>query len=87
MHSARIPKIRPVSWKIFVQGELEAEYVRSLLHEMNIYTNMPEREPGLVEPALWSFVASASDASPTTSEELEAILRADHNVELLFQPA
>ena len=87
MKTARVSKIRPVSWKIFVQGEAEAEYVRGLLFESRIHSTMPEREPGLSEPAVWSFIATAAGDSPLTTEEIEAVLTADEKIELAFPVA
>ena len=85
MKKFRISKIRPVSWRISVQGEDGTEYVRKLLAKMNFQTSEPTAEPGLTEPPVYSFVASSGEDAPLTPEELEAILDHDARVELEFE--
>ena len=85
MNRVRVSKIRPVSWRISVQGKEGTQYVRDLLSKINLHTSEPTAEPGLTEPPVYSFVASSSEDTPLTPEELEAILDRDALVELEFE--
>jgi len=55
-----IPKIRPASWRVYVQGEQEAQFVRRVLGEAGIEVTEPEGEPGLTDPPLYAVVANAA---------------------------
>jgi len=79
-----ISRIRPVSWKLFVQGQSEAEYVRLMLQGMQMATTAPREVPGLVEPALYSFVVTPEADSPLTTEEIAAVLEQDARISLAF---
>lgn len=85
MSTARVIKIRPASWKIYVQGDADAQYVRRMLRKMNVETSEPAIEPGLTDPPVESFVATPASHVPLTQQELEAILRRDGRVELEFE--
>ena len=84
MPEARIVRIRPISWKVSVQGKEEAEYVRGVLSGARIDTTECEQELDLKDPRVFSFVASARVESPLTSQELQAILENDQQIEVAF---
>lgn len=84
MSKIKIPKIRPASWRVYVQGEQEARYVGRLLGEAGIDTAEPEHEPGLTDPPLYAIVATPRADAPLTEEELVAILQQDEKLELKF---
>lgn len=85
MSEARIVRIRPISWKVSVQGKEEAEYVRGVLSGARIDSTECEQEPDLTEPRVFSFVASTRVESPLTSQELRAILESDQQIQLAFE--
>ena len=84
MHKSTVCRIRPVSWKICVQGKEEAEYVRGVLSGARIDSSECEEEHDLTDPLVYSFVASPKGESPLTSVELQAILESDERIELTF---
>jgi hypothetical protein len=84
MNTITIPKIRPASWRIYVQGKEETQYVSSVLQDAGIEVTQPEEEPGLTDPPLYAIVATASANVPLTEEELVAILHSDEKLELTF---
>jgi hypothetical protein len=85
MQQIMVSRIRPLSWKIYVQGEAEAEHLGSLLDQAGIDATHPERDPAaLIEPPVYAFVASPRAEVPLTKEELVAILKADARVEIAF---
>jgi len=84
MTKIAIPKIRPVAWKIYVQGENEAECVSRALQDAGIDTTQPGPEPGLTDPPLYAFVATPRAEVTLTEEEVAAILNRDENFELTF---
>jgi hypothetical protein len=84
MNTIAITKIRPVTWKIYVQGEAQAKYVSAVLQKSGIAVRQPDEEPGLTDPALYSIEATASADVPLTEEELLAILEQDDRVEVPF---
>jgi len=84
MAKITIPKIRPVAWKICVQGEREAQYVCRALGEAGIDATQPELEPGLTDPPLYAFVATPRAQVALTEEELVAILEQDEKLEVAF---
>jgi hypothetical protein len=85
MDIATVSKIRPVSWRISVQGKEEAEYIRRRLRETQIETTTPQEEPGLMEPTLFSFVATLQAETPITTEEIIAVLEKDERIRLAFE--
>jgi hypothetical protein len=84
MEDVTISRIRPVSWKVFVQGAAEAEYVRQMLEAMHMETTPPREHPGLVEPPLYAFVVTSESESPLTTEEIAAVLERDGRISLAF---
>ena len=85
MSKVAIPKIRPVSWRVYVQGGEEARYVSRVLAEAGIDTTEPEQEPGLTHPPLYAIVATPKAEVPLTEEELVTILQQDNKLELMFE--
>ncbi len=80
-----IPKIRPASWRVYVQGEQEAQFVRRVLGEAGIEVTEPEREPGLTDPPLYAVVATPQADVPLTQEELVAILDREGKLVMEFE--
>ena len=68
MDNAIVSRIRPISWKICVQGREEAEYVRVRLAAVKMTTTELERDRDLADPPVYSFVASYRHDSPLISE-------------------
>jgi hypothetical protein len=81
---ATVARIRPVSWKLCVQGEQQASYVRDVLSESRIECSDLQREPELQDPPVFSFVATPQPASPLTAPELRSILEVDKKIEVAF---
>jgi hypothetical protein len=84
MPETTIVRIRPVSWKISVQGKEEAEYVRGVLSGAHIETTECEQDLDLTDPRVFSFVASTQVDSPLTAQELQAILENDRQIAVAF---
>lgn len=84
MDKATVNRIRPMSWKIFVQGNEEAEYVRSVLAAMKLRSTECTQEPDLADPPVYSFIVSPEVQAPLTSAELQSILEEDDRIELTF---
>lgn len=84
MREAKIVRIRPMSWKVSVQGREQAEYVREVLSGASIDSTNCEQEPDLADPRVYSFTASTRVESPLTSQELQAILNQDERIEVVF---
>jgi hypothetical protein len=84
MDKATVCKIRPVSWKICVQGENAANYVRGFLSGMRFECSDLEKEPELYDPPIFGIVATGRSETPLTAEELEAMLLEDEKIELAF---
>jgi len=84
MSKITISKIRPASWRVYVQGEQEARYVQHVLGEAGIDTAEPEHEPGLSDPPLYAVIAAPKAEVSLTEEELVAILQRDDRLELAF---
>jgi len=80
----KIARIRPVVWKVFVQGREGADYARDVLRGMSMLATEPELAPGLTDPPLWSFDVATDVESPIMAEELAAILRQDPRIECEF---
>jgi hypothetical protein len=87
MNEIKVVKIRPVSWRIHVQGKEEAEAVRTLLSNAGLEATLLAPEPTLTEPAPYAVLAAPRISETTTSEELEAILATDERVKLAFEEA
>lgn len=75
MNEAIISKIRPVLWKVHVQDKERAEYVRGALKLFGLNVGVPEEEPGLLEPPVYSFTVQLSQDASLTEEDLLAILQ------------
>lgn len=86
MDKHRVVRIRPMSWKVYVQGRGAAEYLRERLREWSLGASEPEREPDLVEPSIYSFQVGFTQRTPLTQAELRAILERDERVEMGFEP-
>ncbi len=80
-----IPKIRPASWRVYVQGEQEAQFVRRVLGEAGIEVTEPEGEPGLTDPPLYAVVAKPQADVALTQEELVAILDREGKLVIEFE--
>lgn len=82
---AVISKIRPASWRVYVQGEDEARYVCQVLEKAGIDTGVLQSQMGLTDPPLFAVVVAAKAQVPLTQEELVAILKQDEGLELTFE--
>lgn len=82
---ALVYRIRPVSWKLFVQGKTGVEYVRGFLSGMRMDCSQPVQEPELHDPPIFSIVATLNPETPLTAHELEALLVADDGIDVTFQ--
>ena len=78
-------KIRPVSWKICVQGEKEAEYVRKVLQASGASCELSQREPDLHEPPVFSFIMVPKYFTPLTSVELQSLFEQDERIRLAWE--
>lgn len=87
MSKITIPKIRPIAWKVYAQGEEEIRYVRGVLHEAGCDTSEPENEPALTDPPLYAIVVAPKTEVPLTQEELIAVLQQDERLHLGFESA
>jgi hypothetical protein len=79
-----VARIRPVSWKVCVQGHNAAEHVRRLLAESGCDCSKSLREPELQDIPIYSFSATPRTESPLTAPELQAILDQDRNIKVAF---
>lgn len=86
MDKVKICKIRPVSWRIVVQSEAGAEYVRGYLQGMRFDCTDLKREPALTDPPLYGFLATPDADSSMTAPELQAALEQDEDIALVFGP-
>ncbi len=84
MNNAVVYKIRPVTWKICVQGESSAQYVRNVLAQAGFHCLETQQEPDLHDPAVYSFVATPKGETPMSARELMALMEHDENIELAF---
>ncbi len=84
MDKATVNRIRPMSWKIFVQGKEEAEYVRNVLETVKLSSTECEQEPDLADPPVYSFIVSPEVPTTLTSAELQSILEGDERIDLTF---
>jgi hypothetical protein len=82
-----VSRVRPVSWKLFVQGETAAEYVRGFLSGMRMDCSEPVEEPELHDTAILSFVVTPSLETPLTAQELIALLQEDDHIVVAFDPS
>jgi hypothetical protein len=87
MSQFKVVKIRPVSWRVYIQGEEAADQVRQLLSRVGIETDSPAPEPTLTDSAVYSVLATPPAERPMTSDELEAILAVDSRVKMIFEDA
>jgi hypothetical protein len=87
MTKATVCKIRPITWKICVQGCESAQYVRSVLERAGFQTTNSTREPDLLDPAVHAFVASPKGDTPMNAQELMALMSADPEIEIAFAEA
>jgi hypothetical protein len=85
MDKATVCKMRPFSWKIYVQGRNEADYVRGFLSGMRFDCSEPQQEPQLHDPPVFGIVVTPAAATPFTAEELQSLLLEDENIELSFE--
>jgi len=84
MSNVIINRIRPVSWKIYVQGKDGAQYVRGRLAEAQIESSEAIQERDLAEPPIYSFTATPKIDTPLTAQELQAMLENDPRIEVAF---
>ena len=84
MTKAVVCRIRPVTWKISVQGEASAQYVRTVLSRAGFRSTETKQEADLHDPAVYSFVATPKAATPMSPEELIALMEHDPNIEIAF---
>jgi len=87
MNKAKVAKIRPVSWNLYVQGREQAEHVRSVLASAGLQTSEPQTTSDLMDDSMFVFLATPDKSMTMTSSELEAILAEDERVELAFEEA
>lgn len=85
MNQVIVSRIRPVSWKICVQGLEGMQYLRSMLRSNNIETDEPEQEPELQDPPVYSITARLTAGEPMVAPELTALLQQDERIELVFE--
>lgn len=64
---ARVCRIRPMSWKVFVQGKSGVEYVRGFLSRKRLECSKPVQEPELHDPPIFSIVATLHPETPLRS--------------------
>lgn len=79
---ATVARIRPVSWKVCVQGEDGVNYVRSVLHEAGLDCSEAVHETELQEPPIFSFLATPKTETPLTAPELQAIFDQDDKIKV-----
>jgi hypothetical protein len=84
MSQSIVCKIRPVTWKICVQGEPSAQHVRDVLNRSGFDSTSVVREPDLHEPGTFSFIATPPKGSPLNAEELVALLQQDSTIDVAF---
>lgn len=84
MEKSKIVRIRPISWKIFVQGQRQAQHVRELLQQHRFRTSDPTAEPDLLEPPVYGFTVTAADGTTLMSVELQALLEQFEEIEPHF---
>lgn len=84
MTASIVCKIRPVTWKICVQGEQSAQHVRDVLDRSGFSSTSLVREPDLYDPGTFSFIATPPKESPLNSEELISLLQQDPTIDVAF---
>lgn len=77
MSNVLVAKLRPVSWRIYIQGEKEARHVQRALRKANMRTSEIDKELDLVDPGVYSLTVSPTEECPLTQEELVALLESD----------
>ena len=85
MQAAMVCRIRPMAWKIFVQGREEAEHVIKFLHEHGVICSAPFQEPELHEPPIYSAIIGLKTQASFTAHELQTLLEQDGRIELAFE--
>jgi hypothetical protein len=85
MDKAAVCKMRPLSWKVYIQGKNAANYVRGFLSGMRFDCSEPEQEAQLYEPPVFGIVATPMAATPFTAKEMQSLLLEDENIELTFE--
>lgn len=85
MDPIKVSKIRPVSWRIHVQGKTAAERVQQSLVDAGMQVTMLGVEPTLDDPPVYPLLATPAGAGSITQAELSAILKLDEQVELTFE--
>jgi hypothetical protein len=83
-NKATIVRIRPISWKVCVQGEESAGYVRTKLCRLGITCSEPFRLPDLQDPPVFAFIATPKEETPLTALELQSIFDEDERIEVAF---
>jgi hypothetical protein len=83
-NTALVSRVRPVSWKLYVQGKPAAEYVRGYLSGMRMDCSEPTMEPELHDTTLYSFVVTPNPETPLTAQELVSLLRDDEQIAVAF---
>jgi hypothetical protein len=87
MGQPKVSKIRPVSWKIYVQDEAAAQWARERLQSAGLETGDLERAPDLHDPPVFAFVATSPLEATLTQSELEALLEDQVDADLAFDKA
>ena len=85
--AAIVCKIRPISWKICVQGDKETEYVRQVLEASGAVRTPTAREPDLLDPPVFSFVMTPKAMTPLTAPELQSLFNQDPKIKLAWEVA
>jgi hypothetical protein len=85
MQKATVCRIRPVSWKICVQGKEGADYVRGVLNRIGVECSQAVQAPELQEPPVFAFIAAPKAETPFTALELQAIFEKDVGIEVAFE--
>lgn len=84
MESYKVVRIRPMSWRVSVQGAEAAEYLRQRLAELSIVAGPATPDPDLTDPPVYGVQVTFPESTPLTLEELRAILARDERLELMF---
>lgn len=82
---AIVCRIRPISWKICVQGDNETEHVRQVLETSGAECTPPAREPDLHDPPVFSFVMTPKAMTPLTALELQSLFEQDPTIKLAWE--
>ena len=82
---ATVCRIRPISWKVFVQGKTGVEYVRDFLSSKHFACSEPAQEPELHDPPIFSIVVTLNPETPLIAHELEALLGEDDGIDVAIE--